>query len=230
MKHCPRIKLLENRHQGRAVIVANGPSLNSMDLGFLKNEIVIGLNKIYLGFKKYHFYPKYYVAVNRKVIEQSLNDIRSLNCVKFLSRQGATEQLPEDALTYHLNTGNPPERFCRDISIGIEEGGTVTYAALQIAYFLGFREIVIIGMDHSYSFQGEPHQSTRMGNVDPNHFSEKYFAGMEWDNPDLAMSEQSYRIAKQVYEEDGRVIVDATVDGGCDVFEKQDYRAVFGLT
>ena len=79
-------ELYKGRHAGeRCVIVCNGPSLNDMNLSFLKNEIVIGLNKIFLGFTKFNFYPRYYVAVNKKVIEQSISEIRNLTSVKFLS-------------------------------------------------------------------------------------------------------------------------------------------------
>ena len=55
----------------------------------------------------------------------------------------------------------------------------------------------------------------------------EYFAGAQWDNPDLARSEESYRIAREAFEEDGRRIIDATVNGACEVFEKQDYRELF---
>src|SRR3546814_3551381 len=81
-----RFAILHDRHRGeRCVIVANGPSLNAMDLSFLQRETVIGLNKIFLGFEKFDFYPRYYVAVNRKVLEQSVTSITALNCVKFIS-------------------------------------------------------------------------------------------------------------------------------------------------
>src|SRR3546814_3009144 len=70
-----RFAILHDRHRGeRCVIVANGPSLNAMDLSFLQRETVIGLNKIFHGFEKFDFYPRYYVAVNRKVLEQSRSE------------------------------------------------------------------------------------------------------------------------------------------------------------
>ena len=225
-----RFDMLYNRHLGRrAVLVANGPSLNQMDLGFLRQEIVIGLNKIYLGLGKFRFYPRYYVAVNRKVIEQSANQIKALNCVKFISKRGEMD-VPENSMTYHINTLNPPERFCHDIAVGVHEGWTVTYAALQIIYYLGFKEVFIIGMDHRYAYSGGPNEEKRFDGPDPNHFSPDYFGGgQNWDNPDLARSEDSYRIARKEYENDSRRIIDATLDGACTVFEKADYRHVFGF-
>lgn len=221
-----RVGRLRSRHSGRVVLVANGPSLNDMDLSFLKREIVIGMNKIFLGLKRFGFYPKYYIAVNEKVIRQSAKYIRHLNCVKIIGERGA-EYVPEDAFTYHVRTKNVSSRFCRDITVGIHEGWTVTYAALQLAYYLGFSEVVIIGMDHRFKFSGEANESKRMEGPDVNHFSSEYFSGQEWDNPDLSRSEESYRIAREVFEADGRHIIDATVNGACTIFEKGDYRELF---
>lgn len=223
------LRLLKNRHKSeRVVIVCNGPSLNKMDLSFLKNEHVIGLNKIYLGFKKYKFYPKYYVAVNEKVLRQSYQEINALTCVKFLSNR-AVELFNENSLTHIINTSNPKERFFKDISKGLEEGWTVTYAALQIAYYLGFKQVIIIGMDHRFSFQGKPNEAKYLKGEDSNHFCSSYFSNKEWDNPDLENSEKSYQIAKNIFELNNCEILDATVDGACDIFKKIDYKAFFKL-
>ena len=224
-----RLKALHNRHRGQtAVLVANGPSLNRMALACLRGETVIGLNKIFLGFNRFGFYPRYYLAVNQKVIEQSVAQIKAINCVKFISQRSAA-LVPEDALTYHVKTQDPPARFCIDITQGIHEGYTVTYASLQVAYYLGFKQVVIIGMDHRYTYTGEPNETHQLDGPDPNHFSPEYFGGgQQWDNPDLVRSEESYAIARQVFEEDGRRIIDATLDGACTVFEKADFRTIFG--
>ena len=221
-----RLANLRNLYTGRVVIVANGPSLNQMDLRFLRRETVIGVNKIYLGLERFGFYPRYYVAVNEKVLRQSVEPIMGLNCVKIIGERGA-HLIPEDALTYHVKTRNISNRFCRDISEGLHEGWTVTYAALQLAYHLGFSEVVIIGMDHRYDYSGEPNEGRFMEGADPNHFSTEYFAGQDWDNPDLARSEESYRIARHAFESDNRAIIDATVGGSCEVFQRGDYCAIF---
>lgn len=220
-----RFDLLKDRHRGaRCVLVANGPSLNRMELSFLRRETVIGMNKIHLGFRKFHFYPRYYVAINAQVLQQSAAEIAALNCVKFIGSRGG-RFIGENALTYQVNTDTPPQRFCRDIAQGVHEGWTVTYAALQIAHFLGFAEVIIIGLDHRYAFDGAPNQTHRLDGPDPNHFSPDYFGnGQAWQNPDLAHSEESYRIARDAFEADGRRIIDATLDGACTVFEKADYK------
>lgn len=223
-----RLQALYNRHCGEtAILVANGPSLNRMDLSPLRHATVIGMNKIFLGFKRLHFYPRYYVAVNAKVIERSAANIMALNCVKFISKRGG-ELIPENGLTYHIETQDPPARFCHDITKGIHEGWTVTYAALQIAYFLGFTRVIIIGMDLRFEYSGAPNEARVLNGPDPNYFSPEYFGhGQAWDNPDLARSEESYRIDRAEFEKDGRSIIDATLDGACNIFDKGDFTALF---
>ena len=224
-----RLAWLKDRHCGqRCVIVANGPSLNRMDLRFLRHEHVIGMNKIHLGFATLGIYPRYYVVVNPKVAEQSAADIRALNCVRFVGARAARAAgLQDDALTHVVQTESPPARFSTDLSAGVHEGWTVTHVALQVAYHLGYTDTVLIGLDHRYSYQGPPNAEATLQGPDPNHFSDRYFGyGQRWDNPDLAQSEVSYRAALAAHQRDGRRVRDATVDGACTVFPKLDYRAL----
>ncbi|WP_428243091.1 6-hydroxymethylpterin diphosphokinase MptE-like protein [Gynuella sp.] len=224
-----RLASLKNRHvDERCVLVCNGPSLNNMNLSFLKREYCIGLNKIYLGFNKFRFYPQYYVAINSHVLRQSEHEIKKLTSRKFLSAK-ASDIFKENSLTHLINTGLPPSIFSTDIAYGIGEGWTVTYAALQIAYHLGFKEIIIIGMDHRFQFEGRANETNRMLGKDCNHFCDTYFSGQKWDNPDLDNSEKSYKHAKEIFEKDNRVIYDATVDGACNVFKKINYKEYFGI-
>jgi len=64
---------------------------------------------------------------------------------------------------------------------------------------------------------------------DPNHFSAAYFGkGFRWQLPDLETSEMGYRMARQAYEKAGRRVLDATIGGKLDIFEKVDYLSLFG--
>jgi len=225
----PRLARFHNLHRGQScVLVCNGPSLNRMDLGFLRDRTVIGLNKIHLGLDRFGFQPRYLVAVNARVVEQAGPAMAALPAVKFIGAR-AKAHLPEGPDIFHVPVLNPPVTFSRDICQGVREGGTVTHAALQIAFYMGFAEVAIIGMDHRFIYDGTPHEPRLMAGPDPNHFSPDYFRGQVWDNPDLARSEASYTVAQQVYEAEGRRIVDATPDGACTVFDKVDYRDHFGL-
>lgn len=223
-----RLREFKNIHEGeRCVLVCNGPSLNKMDLSYLRGEVTFGLNKIFLGLESFGFYPRYVVAINEKVIRQSSSEFQNMETIKFIS-EGCANIIPPDKYTYHIKTNQLQNDFYLDITQGVRGGHTVTHAALQIIRYMGFREVVIIGMDHRFDYVGHPNEAQFLRGDDTNHFSADYFRNQVWDTPNLSGSEKSYRVAKKIFEDEGRRIVDATVDGACQVFDKADYPAVLG--
>ena len=63
---------------------------------------------------------------------------------------------------------------------------------------------------------------------DINHFHPEYFGkGVRWNLPDLEKSEIAYQLAKKEFENDGRRIIDATVDGKLKIFPKYEYKKLF---
>jgi len=222
-----RLERFKDCHKGeQMVLICNGPSLNNTDFSHIRRQHTMGMNKIFLGLKIYKFHPRYYVAVNAKVIEQSEAQIKKLNCIQFIPPQPTSSSLKESALTYWVKTDLHPKGFSTDITSGIHQGWTVTHVALQLAYFMGFQRVLIVGMDHRYQYDGLPNDLKTLTGPDPNHFIDSYFQDCLWNNPDLNQSEESYSIARHTYELDGRSIIDCTVDGACEVFEKRSLAEV----
>ena len=219
----------KDKHRGqRCVIIGNGPSLNKMDLSFLKDEITFGMNRIYLMFDKYDFRPTYYVSVNPLVIEQSIEDILKIQAPKFLSFNGLPYIHDSSDIVFLKSLGGPS--FTKDPCVqgGLWEGYTVTYVAMQLAYFMGFNEVILIGVDHHFTTPGQPNQEVVSNGDDSNHFHPGYFGkGIRWNLPDLENSEIAYSLAKQVFEADGRRIIDATLDGKLNIFPKENYKELF---
>ena len=76
----------------------------------------------------------------------------------------------------------------------IFEGFTVTYVALQLAYLMGIREAILIGVDHNFATKGPANSVVVSSGADPNHFSGSYFGqGFKWQLPDLDGSERAYQ-------------------------------------
>jgi hypothetical protein len=111
----------------------------------------------------------------------------------------------------------------------ISSGGTVTFVALQLAYFMGFETVILIGLDHSFVEKGVPNKTeVRHSERDDSHCHPDYFPkGIKWQLPDLYRSELAYALARQAFERDGRRIVDATPGGKCGVFPKSDFDTFF---
>lgn len=201
---------LNNLHRnGTAVVIGNGPSLRDVPDSFLTKHVTLGSNRIYLRHK-----PNYYAVVNPLVIKQNREEIEQLATVKFV-RAG------EGLRGYQLNSKRKP-LFSFEPLTWIHEGYTVTYVLLQLAAYLGFATVLLVGVDHRYTFDGKPNERKRMVGDDPNHFDPAYFRGQEWNNPDLEKSAKFYAVARSVYEQAGRRIINLTEGSALDVFEKGD--------
>jgi hypothetical protein len=215
-------------HKGqRCFIIGNGPSLKQTDLSLLKDEVTFGMNRIYMLFPKLGFNANYYLSVNSLVIEQCAEDIRSLQIPKFLSwRSRKFIQPTEDMVFLHTTYSGP--KFAYDARKRLWEGATVTYVALQLAFFMGFDQVILIGVDHSFTTKGKPNTTVTSQGDDPNHFDTGYFGkGFRWQLPDLDTSERAYIMAQQAYEDAGRKVLDATINGKLTVFPKVDYYSLF---
>ena len=127
-----------------------------------------------------------------------------------------------------LHTTYTGANFAQDARGRIWEGATVTNVALQLAFHMGFSQVILIGVDHNYTTTGKPNTTVVSQGDDPNHFNKGYFGkGFRWQLPDLATSERGYRMALEAYERAGRQLLDATVGGKLTIFPKVDYKHLF---
>jgi FkbM family methyltransferase len=222
-----QLRALKDSFRGqRCFIIGNGPSLQGMDLSPLRNEFTFGLNRIYLASEKMGFSTTFLVVVNPYVLEQCGDEIASQPSKTFVSWQHRGF-LPADNRAVFFRAHHRPG-FSQDVSRWLWPGATVTYAAMQLAYHLGFSEVILIGVDHSFVTSGEPGKLVTLQGGDPNHFDSAYFAnGFRWQLPDLDMSELAYRLAQRHFAADGRHVYDATIDGKLTVFPKRAFESFF---
>jgi hypothetical protein len=186
------------------------------------------MNRIYLLFPQIGFSTSYYLAINTLVIEQCANEIKALDIPCFVSWRGR-KWLRSDPDIIYLDTDyTPPPTFSKDVSGRVFEGSTVSYAAMQLAFHMGFEEVILVGVDHSFTTKGDPNVTIVSNGEDPNHFSAEYFGkGFRWQLPDLEASERAYLMAHEAFTASNRRILDATIGGKLDVFPKVNYIDLF---
>ncbi len=224
-----RMREYHNIHKGqRCFIIGNGPSLKQTDLTKLKGEFTFGMNRIYLLFPKLGFNTTYFASINDLVIEQCAEEIAALPIPKFIAWHSNRhfQRLSDDMIFLYSTYTGP--RFAYDMTGRIWEGATVTNVALQLAFYMGFEKVILIGVDHNFTSKGEANKTVISTGDDPNHFSGAYFGkGFRWQLPDLDTSEIGYDLARKAYQKAGREIVDATVGGKLAIFPKVDYKSLF---
>lgn len=224
-KYAPQLAKFKNIHSGEdCFIIGNGPSLNKMNLSLLNDYYTFGLNKIYMIFEKNPFILTYHIAVNSLVIDQIKENIKLIECPSFLANYAARKSKIKSSNIYYLGDSGTSDFFYKDIQKGIVQGWTVTYVAMQIAYYMGFKRVFLIGVDHNFVQSGSANEMQSMKGNDPNHFDPNYFKGQSWHLADLERSELSYLIAQHIYKLDNRIIYDATLNGKLEIFDKIDFE------
>ena len=217
-------KRFANLHRGETcVIIGNGPSLNRTPLKELGEKyLTFGSNRIF----ELPFTPTYYCIIDELMLKACLPLPDDFNPIKFLRAEACVK-------------GNNPiypivvNGFSPDISNFVVMGGTVTYAMLQIAFYMDFKTVLLVGVDHYYPQAGRMEEGLHFvaGEKDPDHFvpanGKPYFEyGKEYAAPALTGTTQSYGVAKHFYElpEFDKKIINLTPDTKLDVFEKGTFE------
>jgi hypothetical protein len=209
-----------NRHVGqKAVIVCNGPSLLETDFGLLEGVFTFGLNKINLLFDKTPYRPSCIVAVNPFVLEQNADFYNMTDIPLFLDSKGKRWVKVRKSIAFlHSAWG---VGFAQDCSMSVHQGHTVTFVAMQLAFHMGFSDVVLIGCDHNFAVKGPANATVVSEGKDESHFDPNYFSGgLMWQLPDLFESEMAYSRAKNMYEANGRRLRNATHNGALELFER----------
>tara|TARA_R110000868_G_scaffold383578_12_gene650751 strand:- start:3387 stop:4220 length:834 start_codon:yes stop_codon:yes gene_type:complete len=230
-KNKKKLKSFHNIHKGkRGFIVANGPSLKNTDLSLLKNEITIGMNRIYLAANENNFMPDYLVVHDIPIqLLQFRKDLDELEITKFFNWNVRDKFTDRPNLTFIRSDYSP--HFSKDLTKSSWGGHSVTNICIQLAYYMGFEKVYLVGKDHSYEETGTPGKLVSATGEEKNHFTKGYYKkGMGWRIPDYKGEELAYRLARKAFQEEGRELLDATIDGNLDIFPKVSYKSLFENT
>ena len=157
-----------NIHKGeRCFIVGTGPSLRLEDVELLKDEWTFGVNSCITMYDKTEWRADYYGIVDSHTVE-ILGDKMNSGEVPVLfytdidaSYDGANGVAfpKDDSANMMTDTWYkrrfpklfPETDFSDDITKVVYTGKSVVYAMLQIAAYMGFTEIYLLGVDCNYA-------------------------------------------------------------------------------
>jgi hypothetical protein len=188
-----------------------------------------GCNKIFLAFKNTSWRPDYYIASDSKIVSETDTDTIQIPYKKMffprrfkkeLKKGNFYETLEHDWL--HSN------KFSTNAYDGVYVRETVIIDALQIAYYMGFSKVYIIGVDFNYNMKNVDKKNLTFENGEGNYFIKDYAAKGEVLNlPHQESNILGFMAARKAFEEDGREIYNATRGGKLEVFERRDLDEVF---
>lgn len=230
------IEKYRGTHKGkRCFIVATGPSLTLEDLDTIKDEYSFSMNSIINLYDRTSYRPTYYMiqdgnverrlrqkllTSNYGVVFMGISDVRGFKAVvteKQAERYKGQVEFYNLNIAYHMYDMCYSEedhiitKFSSDCADGIYDGCTVTYSAIQMACYMGFDKIYLLGCDTNHA-----------GHVDDQSNSDMKASNDTW----YALI-HAYEVAKKYADEQGVKIYNATRGGMLEVFPRVDLDELF---
>lgn len=225
-----KLKELKNKYENeRCFIVCTGPSLNYEDLALLKNEYCFGMNSIIKVFDKTDWRPSFYgiqdIAVYDKIASQIFENSKELELI-FMSegvRKNCSDEFeqlvvfPVNPYGHEYNIIKPRFKFSKNPTVNVYDGYSITYSLIQLACYMGFKEIVLLGCDSSYPKETEKQHFVSTGHVDP------------YVSITVKFQQRAFEKAKEYSEKNGISIINATRGGELEVFKRKSLEEVLGI-
>lgn len=162
-----KMKSFKDIHKGeRCFIICSGPSLTVEDINLLKNETTFVMNSFVKVLDEIDFVPTYYAIQDGRVYSRIREDfVKYKNRFSaifvgryFFKRKYYNEanwiKFPQYFMggidNMFLKEKTPDIQFSPDASVAVYDGGTIAYSILQIACYMGFKEIYLLGADCEY--------------------------------------------------------------------------------
>lgn len=224
-----RYKKLYQKHKDQSCfIIANGPSLRVEDLELIAKKKIqtFAMNKIYSLYDRTSWRPTYYITQDPTLIRNDFKEIcNSTNdSIVFEKSPGEKRYDMPRAIYFDMDysrswKGKKPG-FSNGLNNKLFDGKTVTYSAIQLAVYMGFRNIYLLGCDCNYSKDNM--SITPNSYADPRMYSPKSVGQL----PDINYQFLSYSVARKYTESKGVNIYNATRGGMLEVFNRVDFDVV----
>jgi hypothetical protein len=232
-KYGKKLIALKDLYKGeRCFIVANGPSLTAEDLNLLhkNNEFTFAMNRIYKIFPQTSWRPSFYVCEDINIFNESIDDINAIPAkYKFIpvNHKWYNNVSIDGALYFFANyirEKDFPDSFSTNIAKQMDSLGTVTFTCMNIAAFMGFKTIYLLGVDHNYTVTINEQGETIVDKTAKDYFCDNY------DNDikdivvhDMGQNTRAYRKAKKFCDEHDISIYNATRGGKLEVFPRVNF-------
>lgn len=229
-----KIKNLKGIHEGeRCFIIGSGPSLRIEDVELLKNEWTFGVNADFMLYDKTSWRAKYYAIIDDTCVQKYADSIDESQIEAFFYGSWSEYHGNKGICLPVHNANNhviftiwnklfpkvfPVARFSDTIEKVVYTGKSVVYMLLQVAAYMGFKEIYLLGVDCNYR------QDNMYGNG-INH-KDKFTKEFKQRNGDMMIPQ--YEVAQEWAEEHDIRIYNATRGGMLEAFPRKSLEEIFG--
>lgn len=232
-KEARKVRKLKDTHkQERCFLIGNGPSLCAADLELIKNEFSFAANRIFEIFPETEWRPQCYLCVDSHVIRENREKIEQLSVPEiFLELEGRKYGFSNhitylnNFCPYYVNRYKRTRvKFSDNPAHHVVAGETVIYTAIQLAVYMGFSEIYLLGVDHSYSKRMDA-----KGNLTVDASVKDYFGDLQTRDyviQNIETSTNAFRTAKEYCDRHHIIVKNLTRGGKLEVFEREQLEHI----
>ena len=185
-------------------------------------------NRVFYIFNSTTWRPTYYLAIDNDVLGREINEIKEQNIpIKLLNfkakkygrSQGDNIHYINVFGKFHISRNDiKQEIFSENVSKYFSETCSVTCTSIELAVYMGFKEIYLLGMDHKYK-----HMVINGKKVEDKSIK-TYFKEMKHGD-DVAIAyidnlEESYSVCRRYTDAHGIKVYNATRGGYLEIFER----------
>lgn len=214
-----------NKHAGRrCFVVGCAPSLAKLDLTRLNGDLVFIVNRGYLLAQYGLPQSAYHIFSDHLTYEAYWQEIRCksvgirfyrANVFNLPEYQTSAEREPAISVPFHMLPTMDEGHFAKDVTQGLYRGFTVVLDAVQVAFFMGFDEVYIIGCDLDY-------QGAQTHIYGSGAYEQRRRFDMPTDKVLRAMS-----VASEVFQTSGRLLANAGIGDRLDTIPRVQFESLF---
>jgi hypothetical protein len=220
----------------RCFIIGNGPSLKAEDLELLKDEKCFAFNRIYYMYPKTNWRPWVYMVIDHDGVVQIdkdknfivdgsyvfLNDKEISNKYKSQNAHWVFAYDKFRILAYQVRNFKVKEDVSKCFSLNCF---SVSIDAFELAIFMGFKEIYLLGLDTEYPVSVDKHGKKIMNGNIYAHFTENKDEDKKLINYTEALID-CYQVCKEYADRQGIKVYNCTRGGKLEVFERKNLEDV----
>ncbi|MBY0145905.1 6-hydroxymethylpterin diphosphokinase MptE-like protein [Neobacillus niacini] len=237
-----KVKKLKDSHIGDSCfIIGNGPSLTVEDLNRIKSQVSFSSNRINLLLDKTDWKPYYYSFTDSLIASKFFDEVYNMPkkqmfvVVSNTSYSSLKKQLGKGCIflrSYYELEKNGLPKFSNDVSKKLFQHGTVTYANIQLATYMGFKNIYLIGVDHNFGISKQKDGSINFNKdlIGYDHFDKNYYNSVEHKKEvpvNVYEMTEAYLSAKKNCDAKEVKIINATRGGKLEVFPRVNFDDLF---
>lgn len=151
----------KDKHKGeRVFLIGTGPSLKAEDLEMIRNEYSIGCNMVYKIYSQTSWRPTYHCVTDRNYGIRLSEELSRKITVPFFvpkSTYVRMKQHPQNSIWISDIYEQDTYEVTGDMLSYCRVQGTVMGFMIELAIFMGFEEIYLLGVDCTSSFQKKGH-------------------------------------------------------------------------